>query len=163
MRRSERSVTEPLRLHLHPVQHADDRLIFGVQTLKHLSGKVPARAREFQPALCLRCFLHGIRHLIPEDRHISPLPPRFGDIRADRPRGPSLLIDHRVLLLGRKALRYFKYLHRGVKCASVHVQISKVPDTLLSLRSHTCSSYLLTFSPSYLPPYRLIAAITPRT
>lgn len=127
-----------LGLFNHPNKLGDDVIDLVGEFGCRRRGDIPAVLTELNPNQCFACLRFGVRKLGHERGWILSLPPRLGDIRADRSRGSSYLVDHRMALFNRPRLRQMEDLHGRAHRSAVNIQLPTTPDRF----AHGSQSYL---------------------
>src|SRR5262249_2914947 len=80
---------------------------------------------------------------------VAPLPPRLGQVRADRARGAADLVRERIGLFLREGLRQFKKVHRGCKGFLKNLKVTMGLNLLAHLVTLS-PCHLVTLSPCHL-------------
>ncbi len=112
----------------HGNEHSENLLIAFTQFGTVSGQDVFVRDREVDPCLRLSSLRLGDIHGAEEMLFVSPLPPRFCDIRGNTSRRTSDLVRQRIHLFSRKTLRDLKNLARCSKRLLIDQQVSMALD-----------------------------------
>lgn len=108
----------------HGDEHSENLLVAFIQFGTFGGRDVFVRDREVDPCLRLGGLRLGDIHGAEEMLFVSPLPPRFRDIRGNTSRRTSDLVRQRIHLFSRKTLRDLKDLARCSKRLLIDVSMA---------------------------------------